>query len=231
MIPTTTYDSVATVLIDFDSVICGVESMDLLFEALLEAEPESVRNATLSRVRAITNRGMSGEIPFSESLSLRLAALPQKPVDFAPIVERVRAQLSPSFLSVSQSWRLDRVHVLSSGFRQLIQPALEPLGIAPERIYCNRLTLNDRRIITGVAPGNPLAGDHGKVRRVEELSPPREIVIVGDGITDWQVAEAGAADYFFCYVEFVRREPVLAYADEVVSSFDQLTELLRLTER
>ena len=52
--------------------------------------------------------------------------------------------------------------------------------------------------------------------------------MIGDGFTDLQVSVSGAADYFFAYVEFARRETVVAKSNEVLNNFDRLAELVSL---
>ncbi|MFQ5607683.1 MAG: haloacid dehalogenase-like hydrolase [Candidatus Zixiibacteriota bacterium] len=224
----TPYPRARSVLLDFDSVICARESMDILFEYLLEGSPEEARRAILDEVTRITVAGMNGEIPFSEALRRRLAALPGKPVNFSEIAVSVRACLADTFLRHAPDWNWENIHIVSSGFRQIIQPALSRINVPLDHIHCNDLTVSADGVITGVDPSNPLAGDDGKTRIVRSLQLPREIVMVGDGYTDLQVAQSGEADYFFACVEFVRREPVIEQAAELIEDFAHLTKLLRL---
>ena len=43
------------------------------------------------------------------------------------------------------------------------------------------------------------------------------------------VTESGQANYFFGYTEFVRRKSVLKRADEILTDFNQLANLVDLT--
>lgn len=222
------YPDVQSVVIDFDSVICSIESMDLLFESLLAGEPQSERESTLRWAREISDRGMAGEIPFSQSLEQRLELLPKRPAPLREISENLATKLSVSFLDNLVRWELSRIQVISSGFRQLIEPALAAHDFPVEQIHCNELTLDENGVIIGVDSSNPLAGDDGKSAVVNSLELPREIAIVGDGFTDYQVRVSGEADYFFGYTEFVSRESVLMNADELLSNFDRLAALVQL---
>jgi phosphoglycolate phosphatase-like HAD superfamily hydrolase len=58
------------------------------------------------------------------------------------------------------------------------------------------------------------------------LSLPRPILSVGDGATDAAMKSAGAADAFAAFTGFVRREPVVALADHVIATFDELVALV-----
>ncbi len=226
--PLMKYANVKTLLIDFDSVICEVESMDVLFSEALANSPDDEREGILLEIKRITDLGMSGEIPFAESLSKRLALLPPRPAPLLRAVAKIKERLSPSFLS-NLPYLLKRdCHILSSGFRQLIEPALAETGFPVENIHCNDIELDSSGVISGVDRRNPLAGNNGKPALAKNLGLAREIVMIGDGFTDYQVAEMSQADYFFGYAGVVRREKVLARADEVVESFDEITALLNL---
>lgn len=222
------YQKIQSAVIDFDSVICSVESMDLLFESLLANSSPADRESTLRWAKEITDRGMSGEIPFSDSLTKRLDLLPKNPAPLAEVAQSLAAKLSASFLENLASWDISRIQVVSSGFRQLVQPALAAHDFPASQIHCNELIVDASGTILGVDKSNPLAGDDGKSAIVNSLKLNREIVMIGDGFTDSQVAASGAANYFFGYTEFVRREAALTNADEILSDFNRLSELVQL---
>lgn len=224
------YSRVKSLIIDFDSVICGEESLDILFKETLSQSPLPLRERIVSEVRKITQAGMEGEIPFSESLKRRLALLPDSPPPFEAIIARLSGAISESFLAGFPRWNLERIVIISSGFRQLIGPVLTPLGVKPEQIFCNSFKLDENGHILALEKDNPLAGDQGKVAVTRSLNLPRETVVVGDGKTDLEIVESGAADYFFCYTEFVRRESVASKANEIISSFTELEGILNLTD-
>lgn len=223
------YQDVQSVIFDFDSVICACESMDLLFEELLRNESESYSLSIVAEAQRFTREGMEGNIGFAESLSSRLRLLPCSPAPFRTLAKRIRENLSATFVANYPGWDHSRISVISSGFRQLIEPALIEIGMSPERIHCNDLLVDENGIIRGVETDNPLSRDNGKVEVARKLALPRKIVMVGDGFTDWQVAESGQADYFFGYAEFVRRENILSRADEILTDFDHLEKLIDLT--
>lgn len=226
MRPDLQYAAVQTLLIDFDSVICSIESLDALFEEMLSEEAIMERERILAEVRSITDLGMNGDIPFSESLKRRLGALPERPAPLDRVARLIAGNINPSFVKNLARWNLRHVHVISSGFRQLITPSLLDMGIDADHIHCNSLILTDDGIISGANPQSPLSHENGKTRIVESLDLQRKIVMVGDGFTDWQVAESGAADYFFAFTGYARRENVVSRAQEVVQDFDQITSLL-----
>ncbi|MCH9031256.1 MAG: HAD-IB family phosphatase [candidate division Zixibacteria bacterium] len=218
------YSKVRSIVIDFDSTICAVESMDILFEEIFREETE--REKILHDVKRITRIGMEGNMPFDESLKKRVDLIPSKLIPIERIVSRLKERLSLSFKKFISRVDISCVNVVSSGFRQLIEPCLTPLGIPKQRIHCNRLILNSAGVFQGVDFDHALAKCDGKERVVTELGLEREIVMIGDGSTDARGAQSGVADYFFGYAEFVRRENVLSQANETLTSFDDLDNLL-----
>jgi D-3-phosphoglycerate dehydrogenase len=49
----------------------------------------------------------------------------------------------------------DRIVILSGGFREIIAPVAERLGVAPERVLCNDLTYDADGRVTGVDDAEP----------------------------------------------------------------------------
>ena len=60
-------------IIDFDSTFTKEEALDVLGEISLAGRPE--REDVLDQIKTITERGMAGQISFTDSLNLRLALL------------------------------------------------------------------------------------------------------------------------------------------------------------
>jgi len=48
------------------------------------------------------------------------------------------------------------------------------------------------------------------------------VIVVGDGITDYEIKERHGASTFFAFVENAARPPVMEKADRVIGSFDEL---------
>ena len=63
----------AHLVLDFDSTIVTVESLDELAAMALEGRPD--RGEVLARIKAITDAGMDGSLPIDRSLAQRLALL------------------------------------------------------------------------------------------------------------------------------------------------------------
>ena len=102
-------------VIDFDSTLAKVESLDLLCEISLEGRADKAD--CLKKVQDITNLGMEGKINFSESLAQRLAILQANKKHLPELIERLKANISVSFLRNKAFFESnkDQVYILSSG--------------------------------------------------------------------------------------------------------------------
>jgi len=58
------------IVFDFDSTILRGEMLEIIAETALKNQPD--KKMIINEINHITNLGMSGEIPFEESLSRRL---------------------------------------------------------------------------------------------------------------------------------------------------------------
>ncbi len=226
--PRTPKDPDAVQLVfDFDSTIVAVEGLDELARIALADDPD--RERTVEAIEAITRDGMSGAIGIDESLRRRLAMLTieRRHVDAA--VRLLRRRLSPSFRrhAAAVKRNADRIHVVSSGFREYVEPVCRDLGIPPERVHCNSFSWRGQRV-TGFDAASPLAKPGGKARAVRALRLPGRVVAIGDGITDAEIRDDGAAHEFVAYCENVEREAVVARADRVARSVDEVLWLYRL---
>jgi len=208
-------------IIDFDSTFTQVEGLDELADIALTGQPN--RAEVVAAIRALTDRGMSGELKFSESLRERLALLPARREHIELLVERLKGKVSESIRRNRGFFEQfpGRVYIVSSGFREFIEPVVAEFGITPEFVLANTFTFDAEGRITGFDTTNPLSQDGGKIRQLQLLDLHGPVYALGDGYTDYQIREAGLADRFYAFTENVTRDAVVARADEVLPSFDE----------
>jgi D-3-phosphoglycerate dehydrogenase len=211
-----------TFVFDFDSTLVRIETLEALADIALDGSAEA--DAVRARVAELTDRAMSGEIGFGEALRQRLALLPLTKAHVETLADRILDEGTPS---VRRNLRFfqenaDRIVVLSGGFREIIAPVAERLGVAADRVLCNDLTYDAEGRVTGVDDANPLSHADGKPKVIAALNLPRPIVMVGDGWNDAEVKLAGVADRFYAYTEIVRRPKVVEVADAEAPSMDEL---------
>lgn len=213
---------------DFDSTFTQVEGLDELADIALAGQPD--RAARVGQIKALTDRGMAGEIGFQESLRQRLALLGANRRHLAPLVAHLQTKVSASIRRNAEFFRThaDRIYVVSSGFREFIEPVVAEFGITPSHVLANTFTFDAEGNITGCDPANVLSRDGGKIRQLVLLDLDGPVYVLGDGYTDYQIREAGLAHRFYAYTENVSRPSVVAHADEVLPTFDEFLYQLKL---
>ena len=209
-------------VIDFDSTLVSLESLGLLADIALKDDPK--KDEKITRIKDITERGMNGEISFTESLGERLALLSLKTRHVEEVKKLVQQYISPSAFR-NKAWftaHAPFIYVISGGFKEIILPVTNLLGLAADHVYANTFVVDQHDVISGCDPQNLLAQEKGKERQARALGIMGEIIIVGDGMTDYEMKGAYPQAKFLYFAEHIQREKVMALADGVLDSFDVL---------
>jgi D-3-phosphoglycerate dehydrogenase / 2-oxoglutarate reductase len=218
-------NSTHTYIIDFDSTLVSVESLGLLAEITLKNDPQKEQKRAY--IADLTERCMNGEIGFADSLTkrLNLLSLNQRHLDVAH--ELLEQHITPSAIRCKHWFRAhaDTLYVISGGFKELIIPIANMLGIKKNHVYANTFLIDKHGIVHGCDPKNLLAREGGKERQARALNLSGDITIIGDGITDYQMKGAYPQARFLYFAEHVQRKPVMKVADGILDSFDVLCEL------
>ena len=212
-----------TLVLDFDSTIVSAEGLDEIARLALADDPD--RDAKVLAIEGITRDGMEGRIGIDESLQRRLSQLSIQRAHVDEVVRLLKRKIAPSFRRHKAAIRRNaaQIYVVSSGFRDYVVPVCAELGIAPDHVIANELRWSkDGRTVVGYDTRSPLAQPLGKPAAVRALRLPGTVIAVGDGATDCEIRDAGAAHEFVAYCENIARENVIARADRVVRSVDEL---------
>jgi D-3-phosphoglycerate dehydrogenase len=120
----------------------------------------------------------------------------------------------------------DQIWIISSGFHEWIDPVVAALGLRTDHVNANRL-LADVEGILRLDPTSSCATVGSKARAATALgcAPPR--IMIGDGMTDFEVRRDGACEYFVAWTESIVRPAVVANADIVAPHFDGLLASLQ----
>lgn len=219
-----------TFVFDFDSTLVDFETLEALADIALDGAPEA--GAVRTEIARLTDRAMTGDMPFAEALTRRLALLPLTRAHLQQLANAAESRLSAS---VSRNLdffreRAGRVVIVSGGFREVIVPVARALGVPEALIVANDLVYDPDGRVTGVA-GGPLLAPLGKAEALKALGLPGPVVMVGDGWTDVEVRQSGVAERFYAFTEVVRRDRVVAAADAEARSLDELLHLEGLSGR
>jgi D-3-phosphoglycerate dehydrogenase len=212
-------------ILDFDSTIVAAEGLDEIARLALADDPD--REAKVLAIEGITRDGMEGRIGIDESLRRRFAMLVIRKAHVAEVVKLLKKRIAPSFRRhrAEVKKNASRIWVVSSGFRDYVVPVCAELGIAADHVIANDLLWSKEGVCTGYDTSSPLARPKGKPEAVRALRLDRDgalVVAVGDGATDCEIRDEGAAREFVAYCENIERENVVARADRVVRSVDEL---------
>lgn len=215
-------------VIDFDSTFTQVEGLDELANIALAGNPN--REKVVEQIRDLTDKGMNGEISFSEALSQRIDLLKANRQHIEQLVEFLHTKVSDSFQrnKAFLNEYSDSIFIVSGGFKEFIVPVVTAMGIKAENVYANTFVFDADGNITGVDTDNVLAHDKGKIKLLNSLNLDGDVYAIGDGYTDYELKASGLANRFYAFTENVEREKVVAIADDVVSSFDEFLYLNKL---
>jgi D-3-phosphoglycerate dehydrogenase len=215
-----------TILIDFDSTLVQVESLDVLAELTLAGRSDKVERC--AEIVRYTEAAMEGELTFTESLRRRIELLCAHKRDIEPLIALLNTKLSPSVVR-NQLWfraHAERIFVVSGGFIEFIVPVVERLGIKADHVFANEFVYAPDGLIIGADETNPLAHELGKPTLVKRLSEQGIVkhpaCIIGDGYSDYQLRAEGAVEMFIALVENVHREKTTSLADFVITCFDEI---------
>lgn len=217
-----------TFIFDFDSTITQVEAFDELAAISLRKHPQ--REHIIAEIKDITNQGMEGKIPVTESLRKRIVLLHATMADVDQLVRLLKRKITPSLLRNKVFFKRERKHVyvVSNGFREFIVPVVKELGISGDHIFANTLVTDEHGVIIGYDQHNLLAQENGKALQLKALHLPGEVCVIGDGYTDYLAKAEGAGTKFFAFTENAARQQVMQKADHIVPSFDEFLYINRL---
>ncbi len=209
-------------IFDFDSTFVRTEGLEEL--AVLALAGRDDKNKILDNISAVTDRGMNGELDFTDSLSERLALMPINKKHVKELAELQRSQVSESLKRNKQFFldNADSVYVFSGGFKDFITPVLLDFGLKEENIFANTFLYDKNDDVIGFDKNNFLSQANGKAKQLEKLKLNKQVCAIGDGWSDYEMKLSGLADYFVAFVENVRREKVMKKADVVINCLDEL---------
>ena len=216
----------ASVVIDVDSTLCGIEGIDFL---------AARRGGDVgARIAALTERAMRGEASLESVYGERLTIVRPTAADVQALADEYRESLAPGAATAIAAIRGAgaRPILVSGGVRQAIAPVARALGFTDQDLFAVSLTFDAAGHYLTYDTHSPLATQRGKSEVVARLAAEgrlrRPILAVGDGATD--VPLRSIADTFAAYTGFARRPSVVANADVELGSFAELEKLVLTPE-
>ena len=209
-------------IFDFDSTFIQVEALDVLCELIYENNPSGKQ--VLAEIQYLTNLGMEGKLSLKESLTRRLHLLQANRDHLSGLVETLHKKVSHSVVRNNAFFKqhADHIYIISNGFREIIVPIVQEYGIKPEHVLANTFRFDDKGGIIGFDESDELCENKGKVKKIKSLKLEGDVIMIGDGYTDYETLEGGAATRFYAYTENVSRAVVIEKADRLAPSLDEI---------
>lgn len=214
-----------TYILDFDSTLVAVESLDELARLVLKDAPDGAER--LSELHKLTTEGMNGSMSFDETLRRRLQLFSANHSHVVELTAMLKDAITDSALEL-EDWfdeNADDIYVVSGGFEDYIIPVVAELGIAPSHVFANKFTYDEDGNITGFDTSRHTSKNQGKASQVAQLQLASPIVAIGDGITDYEIRARGEADEFWVFTQHTARPWVVERADRVLESFEDIERL------
>jgi D-3-phosphoglycerate dehydrogenase len=217
-----------TLIFDFDSTFIQVETLDLLASIALQNHPEKAER--LKMIEETTQQAMEGKIGFEESLETRFSLLSLNQHHIEQTIAVLKNKITPSILRNRSFFQKNKnnIYIVSGGFIDIVWPIVQSFGLHREHVFANRLLYDFDGQIHGYDKYCPLAQNQGKVKLLQRLNLPREIIVIGDGYNDYEMKEAGLADLFIAFTENIARPNILPLGDAVIDSLEGLFLTLQL---
>lgn len=211
----------ASVFLDVDSTLCGVEGIDWLAQ---RRGPD-----VAAQVADATDRAMRGELALDAVYGERMALVKPTRDELAALTRAYADALAPDAAEAIDFLRHVgvRVALVSGGLRQAILPLARELGFAFEDVHAVDVVFDGGGGYYSYDAGSPLAtqrGKHAVVTAARAAGLPGPMLAVGDGATD--VAMGEACGTLAAYTGFVRRDAVVRAAQHEVASFEALVALI-----
>lgn len=201
------------VVFDFDGTLSPTKMPNLLADAA-GVGPE---------MRALTERALDDRIDYAESLRRRVALLEGLPAEETErAFERVRLREGVPEL-VDRLRRPDtHVAVVTSGFEDGVEAALDRADVSVDAVVCNSLDRGADGRLAGTVSGPLVESSKGTVvESIRAAHPEASVAVVGDGANDIPMFEW--ADDAVGFDPTPAVEPVV---DVVVNSVEDLETVL-----
>jgi phosphoserine phosphatase len=208
----------ATVILDVDSTVSGIEGIDWL---------AARRGDTIAKeVAALTDRAMRGEIALEDVYGARLALVRPDRTGLDALGSEYVAHIArgcAEAIAHMSSAGID-VKLVSGGLEPAIAPLARHLGLSSKDLFAVGVSLDASGAYVSFDASSPLTTANGKQTVVESMSLRRPAVAVGDASTD--LAMRPAVDCFVCFTGFRHRVAIARQADAVVATFDELLRIV-----
>jgi len=211
-----------TFIFDFDSTFIKVEALDVLCEIIYENN--STGQQVLTEIQRLTDLGMEGKLSLKESLSKRIELLQANRDHLGSVIESLKAMVSESVMRNRNFFKVnaENIYIISNGFREIIVPIVQEFGIKADHVLANTFRFDHDGKIIGFDEKDELCENQGKVKKIKSLQLEGDVIMIGDGYTDYETLEGGVVSKFYAFTENVSRSIVIENASKTAPSLDEI---------
>ena len=173
----------ASVVIDVDSTLCGVEGIDFL---AARRGP-----AVTAQIVALTDTAMRGEIALESIYGYRLTTIEPTRADIAALATEYERTLAPGAADAIDAMRNAgaRVALVSGGIREAIAPVARALGFDGADLHAVSLRFDDAGNYLDFDRSSPLTTQPGKPVLVRALGIEPGLPVHARGLDELDDAE------------------------------------------
>ena len=212
------------VVFDFDSTIISCESLEKILEKKLANRPE-----ILGKIKKITEGGIRGKIPFSESLAQRLKLAAPTRKDAIEFGEEAIKWLTPGIEALISDLKREGIDIwmISGGIQESLEPVGKKLGIPGNQVQGVKLLWDAEGSFSGIDEEDPFS--QSKFSGVQKLATNwnSPIIGIGDSMSDYHLYEKGAVSHFILFTQHFRCQEVLEKGALEAKDISQLRKLIK----
>jgi len=215
-----------SLIIDFDSTIVGLETLECLAEITLSKHKN--KTEIINKISNYTNLAMNGQISFEKSLEDRLNLMNINRNHIVQLIKEISKNFDQSFSENLDFFKKNssNIYIVSGGFQSIIESVMLSTTNFKWNIFANNFIFNEENKLIGINRDNPLAHSFGKVKLIKSLNLKNDIIVVGDGYTDYEIKKHNVAKYFLAYTKHVQRDNIICNADKICTNFHQVINFL-----
>jgi phosphoserine phosphatase len=212
--------SANAVCFDVDSTVIQTEAIDELAKFCGKGD----------EVELLTNQAMGGGMDFRQALALRLDIIRPTSTQLRNFIFQQKQRLTPYVKELIHELikQEKEVFLISGGFRSIIEPLTKDLNLTTACIYANKLKFYHNGEYAGFDENQLTSRSGGKACAVRDLKEKygfETIVMIGDGMTDWEASPP--ADLFIGFGGNAYRQEVKNKSKWYVTDFRDLINELR----
>ena len=157
-------------ILDFDSTIVGLETLECLAEIVLSDNPN--KKQIIDQISNYTNLAMGGKISFDKSLEYRFNLMDVNKNHIAKLIDNISNSFDDSFIKNLDFFEKynSNIYIVSGGFKNIIESVMQSKTHFKWNVFANDFIFNNAGNLIGVDSKNPLAHSLGKVNVIKSLN-------------------------------------------------------------